>query len=70
MQFFTGEWDNFVCKGDCNGIINEEGAMALYPSATDWTHYLQPKTGHTPGLSTNASAGYEVILQYLDSQGL
>jgi hypothetical protein len=42
----------------------------MYPGATDIFPYLQPNTGHALTLATNASAGFEVMLQYLDSQGL
>ncbi|SPQ25745.1 5462d2cc-03d4-4597-83d1-91a8153b4de2 [Thermothielavioides terrestris] len=38
--------------------------------AVNVTSYLQPNTGHALTVATNASAGYEVILQYLDSHGL
>lgn len=69
-QFFTGELDNFVCNGDCRGVYDEAATKALFPNARDPQPYLQPGTGHAPGLSMNATAGYEVMLQYLDSHGL
>lgn len=70
QQFFTGELDNYICNGDCRGIFSKEIADAMYPNATDITPYLQPNTGHASGLSKNASAGYEVMLEYLDGRGL
>lgn len=70
QQFFTGDLDNYICNGDCRGIFSKEIADAMYPNATDITPYLQPNTGHASGLSKNASAGYEVMLEYLDYQGL
>ncbi|KAF2655184.1 hypothetical protein K491DRAFT_599447 [Lophiostoma macrostomum CBS 122681] len=70
IMFFTGEFDNYVCDGDCNGVYDEDFTNYLYPNAKAPAHYLQPGAGHATGLSTNASAGYEVMLQYLDSQGL
>lgn len=69
-QFFNGEFDNFVCKGDCRNIYDEELTNYTYPAASDRSAYLQPNTGHALTPSTNASAGFEVMLQYLDSQGL
>lgn len=42
----------------------------MYPKASHIESYLQPNTGHVLTLATNASAGYEVMLQYLDSQRL
>ncbi|KAL7925177.1 Alpha/Beta hydrolase protein [Trichoderma austrokoningii] len=72
LMFFVGEFDNFVCNGNCSGIYNEAYARQLYPgvAADDLTYYLQPNTGHASMLSTNASAGYEVMLEFLDSRGL
>jgi hypothetical protein len=69
-QFFNGEFDNFVCVGDCRKTYLEEETKKMYPGATDIFPYLQPNTGHALTLATNASAGFEVMLQYLDSQGL
>ena len=69
-KFFNGEFDNFVCVGDCRKTYLEEETRKMYPKATDLSPYLQPNTGHALTLATNASAGFEVMLQYLDSQGL
>lgn len=67
-----GEFDNFVCNGNCSGIYNEAFARQLYPGVPvdDLAYYLQPNTGHASMLSMNASAGYEVMLGFLDSRGL
>jgi hypothetical protein len=70
IQFFNGEFDNFICIGDCRDIYNEEATKGLFPAASNITAYLQPNTGHALTLALNASAGYEVMLQYLASQGL
>ncbi|KAM0486963.1 hypothetical protein ACHAPX_000230 [Trichoderma viride] len=72
LMFFIGEFDNYVCNGDCNGIYSADFARQLYPgvAAKDLTYYLQPNTGHASALSTNASAGYEVMLGFLDARGL
>ncbi|EHK49886.1 uncharacterized protein TrAtP1_007736 [Trichoderma atroviride] len=72
LMFFVGEFDNFVCNGNCSGIYAADFANQLYPSvaADDLVYYLQPNTGHASMLSTNASAGYEVMLGFLDSRGL
>lgn len=43
----------------------------IYGNAPErFMFYLQPNTGHATGLSINASAGYEVMLHFLDSRGL
>ncbi|PTB42739.1 hypothetical protein M441DRAFT_191712 [Trichoderma asperellum CBS 433.97] len=72
LMFFVGEFDNFVCNGNCSGIYSEAFARQLYPGVAidDLTYYLQPNTGHASMLSTNASAGYEVMLEFLDFRGL
>ncbi|KAH8655478.1 Alpha/Beta hydrolase protein [Xylariales sp. PMI_506] len=72
LMFFVGEFDNFICNGNCSGIYNEIQARELFPGVAEdnLTYYLQPNTGHASMLSTNASAGYEVMLQFLDSRGL
>jgi hypothetical protein len=70
MQFFNGEFDNFICVGDCRNVYNGEATEGLFPAASNITTYLQPNTGHALTLASNASAGYEIMLQYLDSQGL
>ncbi|KAK7210060.1 hypothetical protein V2G26_017238 [Clonostachys chloroleuca] len=69
VQFFIGEFDNFVCRGDCRGIYDQTEADRIFPHSNA-TYYLQPNTGHAPGLSKNASAGYEVMLEFLDSHNL
>ena len=69
-QFFNGEFDNFICIGDCREIYDGEATKGLFPAASNITPYLQPNTGHALALASNASAGYEVMLQYLASQGL
>ncbi|KAK0756321.1 hypothetical protein N5P37_011236 [Trichoderma harzianum] len=72
LMFFVGEFDNFICNGNCSGIYSEAFARQIYPGVgvDDLTYYLQPNTGHASMLSTNASAGYEVMLGFLDSRGL
>jgi len=72
QQFFNGEFDNFICIGDCRGIYNGTAARVLFPSVpkADLVSYLQPNTGHALTVATNASAGYQVMLQFLDSRRL
>ncbi|VUC24575.1 unnamed protein product [Clonostachys rosea] len=69
VHFFIGEFDNFVCRGDCRDIYNQTEAERIFPHSNP-TYYLQPETGHAPALSKNASAGFEVMLGYLDSHNL
>lgn len=69
MQFFVGEYD-VICGGDCRGAYELEYLKKLYPAAADVSVYLQPASGHGLTLSTNATAGYNVIFSYLDAYGL
>ncbi|KAK4032179.1 hypothetical protein C8A01DRAFT_41389 [Parachaetomium inaequale] len=69
IQLFNGEFDNFICNGDCRGVYDKETTEFLFPGSKI-TPYLQPNTGHALNVATNASAGYQVMLQYLDSNGL
>ncbi|KAL2193162.1 hypothetical protein P885DRAFT_45836 [Corynascus similis CBS 632.67] len=69
IQFFNGEFDNYICIGDCKGALDEETVKILFPNTTVY-HYLQPNTGHALTVATNASAGYQVMLNFLDEKGL
>jgi pimeloyl-ACP methyl ester carboxylesterase len=55
---------------DCRNVYDEDATRNVFQHAVNVTSYLQPNTGHALTVATNASAGYEVILQYLDSHGL
>ncbi|KAK0387646.1 hypothetical protein NLU13_3891 [Sarocladium strictum] len=70
ILFFTGEYDNYICNGDCRGIFDMDMAKGMFPHATNISSHLQPGAGHATGLSRGADAGYEVMLSYLDMQGL
>ncbi|KAF5534097.1 alpha beta-hydrolase [Fusarium phyllophilum] len=68
--YFIGENDYPFCDGDCNNTYDMETLKGLNPAASHIGVHLQPGTGHGLTLSTNATAGYEVMLAYLGSQGL
>ncbi|SCN92210.1 unnamed protein product [Fusarium fujikuroi] len=70
LQYFIGENDYPFCDGDCNNTYDMETLKGLNPAATHISVHLQPGTGHGLTLSTNATAGYEVMLAYLGSRGL
>ncbi|KAI1044254.1 hypothetical protein LB504_013050 [Fusarium proliferatum] len=70
LQYFIGENDYPFCDGDCNNTYDMETLEGLNPAATHISVHLQPGKGHGLTLSTNATAGYEVMLAYLGSQGL
>ncbi|KAK0629529.1 hypothetical protein B0T17DRAFT_189144 [Bombardia bombarda] len=70
ILFFAGEFDWFLCLGNCTGTYNEAMTRQVFPNAIDPTPYLQPNTGHANTLSLNASAGYQVMYNYLGNHGL
>ncbi|KAL2187887.1 hypothetical protein L209DRAFT_764701 [Thermothelomyces heterothallicus CBS 203.75] len=69
IQLFNGEFDNYICIGDCGGVYNATVAKGLFPDAVT-EPCLQPNTGHALTVAKNASAGYQVMLHLLDSHGL
>ena len=62
---FAGEFDFAFCDGVCPGTFNTSQLSALYPNAADFEVYLQPDTGHVVQMSLNATAGYQVIFEFL-----
>ena len=67
LQFFIGEFDYGFCAGDCKGTYNITYLEGLYPASPSVAVQLQPKTGHGLALSTNATAGYGVMFDFLHS---
>ncbi len=67
---FAGEFDYGFCNGVCPGTFDVAQLSALYPNAADFDVYLQPGTGHVVQLSLNATAGYQVIFNFLAKNGL
>ncbi|KAK3395298.1 hypothetical protein B0H63DRAFT_386992 [Podospora didyma] len=71
IQLMAGEYDYINCGGYCPGTYDSVNRRnPLWPNASDYFPYLQPNTGHGLTLSKNASAGYEVMLGYLNTHGL
>lgn len=66
----VGENDYPVCDGDCNNSYSLDNITELYPAASNISVYLQPGTGHGLTLSTNATAGYDVMFSFLDMYNL
>lgn len=64
-----GENDYGFCRGDCKGTYDVDEIQKLYPKGKVGVH-LQPGTGHGLTLSTNATAGYQVVFDFLKEGGL
>ncbi|KAJ9607901.1 hypothetical protein H2200_007980 [Cladophialophora chaetospira] len=69
LQYFLGEYD-FLCTGDCNGQFNETIQRGLYPKASALEFHIQPETAHGTTLHKNATAGYQVMFDFLARNGL
>jgi hypothetical protein len=70
VQFMLAEHDLPVCTGDCKGVTNMTVLRELYPKVSDIEVYIQPNTGHGFPLHNNASAGFQVSLDFLSRHGL
>jgi pimeloyl-ACP methyl ester carboxylesterase len=73
----TGEHDVPFCGGNCYGQVTgtnfsniPEDVVMAFPSASAFTSYIQPNTGHGLNFHYNATAGYQVIQDFLASNGL
>jgi hypothetical protein len=71
IKLFLAEHDFPVCDGDCNGIYDlAQLKQYNFPNASAVDVYVQPKTGHGLALHKNATAGYKVMFDFLDTNGL
>ena len=70
VQYFLAEQDFYICAGDCKGLADMEVLRKTYPNAKDIDVYVQPNTGHAFTLHNNATAGYQVMFNFLAKHGL
>jgi pimeloyl-ACP methyl ester carboxylesterase len=70
IQYMLAENDFIICGGDCKGVANITILRGTYPKASDIEVYIQPNTGHGFPLHNNASAGFQVSLDFLSRHGL
>ncbi|KAK4609836.1 hypothetical protein CLAFUW4_14635 [Fulvia fulva] len=70
LQFFAAEYDALVCGGDCKSNYDLATLDAIYPNASAKEVSIQPGAGHRLTLHRNASAGYAVMMDFLESNGL
>ncbi|KAH7078742.1 Alpha/Beta hydrolase protein [Paraphoma chrysanthemicola] len=73
----TGEHDIPFCGGNClaqlpgsNASNILAGVKAAFPSASAFDAYVQPGAGHGLNFHYNATAGYQVIQDWLAANGL
>ena len=73
----TGEHDVPFCGGNCYGQVPNTtapnipaGVKMAFPSASAFEAYIQPGTGHGLAFHYNATAGYQVIQDFLAGNGL
>lgn len=73
----TGEYDVPFCGGNCFGQVPNTtapnipaGLKTAFPSASAFGAYIQPGSGHGLTFHYNATAGYQVIQDFLANNGL
>jgi pimeloyl-ACP methyl ester carboxylesterase len=73
----TGEHDVPFCGGNCYGKLPNStaadipaGVAMAYPAASAFKSHVQPNTGHGLNFHYNATAGYQIIQDWLASNGL
>ncbi|KAK5134240.1 hypothetical protein LTR08_006783 [Meristemomyces frigidus] len=69
IQFFEAERDFLLCGSNCADDYELATLEEFYPNASAIDVYLQPGAGHGLTFHKNATAGYAVMLTWLDSQG-
>ncbi|RDW65108.1 hypothetical protein BP6252_10759 [Coleophoma cylindrospora] len=71
VQLFLAEHDLPICDGDCKGVYNvTQLKNSSFPKASALEVYIQPGAGHGLTLHKNATAGYQVMFDFLGSNGL
>lgn len=70
IQYVLAERDFLICGGDCNGVTNLTVLRQFWPVATDLDMFVQPNTGHALPLHNNATAGFQLSLDFLERNGL
>ncbi|KAF3044123.1 hypothetical protein E8E12_010084 [Didymella heteroderae] len=70
VQYLLPEFDFYICRGDCKGVANMTLLEQTYPNASAIEVVIQPNTGHALPLHNNATAGFQLIYDFLDRHGL
>lgn len=72
LQTVIGEHDWPFCAADCNGNLFPAEVLKenLFPNAEPLMQHIQPGAGHGLTLQKNATAGYQVSLDFLAANGL
>ncbi|KAF2621295.1 alpha/beta-hydrolase [Macroventuria anomochaeta] len=73
----TGQYDVPFCGGNCYGQAQNitaanipAGVKTAFPAASAFEAYIQPNTGHGLNFHYNATAGYQIIQDFLGRNGL
>lgn len=70
VQYLLPEFDFYICRGDCKGVVNITMLEQTYPNASDIEVVIQPNTGHALPLHNNTTAGFQLVYDFLDRHGL
>ena len=70
VQYLLPEFDFYICRGDCKGLANVTALAQTLPNATAIEVAIQPNTGHALPLHNNATAGFQLMFDFLGRNGL
>lgn len=76
VMVMTGGADSWFCGFDCHAtgdpaVASIPAAVQLaFPAAEAFETYIQPNTGHSLNMHFNATAGYRVMLDFLEKHNL
>jgi pimeloyl-ACP methyl ester carboxylesterase len=71
IQIVTAEYDFFVCRGDCDGlVILPFLGPTFYPKASNVSAYQQERSGHGMTYHRNAQDTSNAISSFLGGHGL
>lgn len=64
--------DLIFCGGECEGVVSGPyyTGPQTYPAAKPLETYIQPNTGHGMNLHYNATGWYDVVFNFLETNGL
>ncbi|KFY84988.1 hypothetical protein V500_08808 [Pseudogymnoascus sp. VKM F-4518 (FW-2643)] len=68
-MILSGQFDYIFCSGDCDTVI-ENPAAAIFAKAKAFKAVSYPGSGHGLNLATNATGSFEIITDFLGSNGL
>lgn len=68
----AGDSDLIFCGADCHGVVDGSDSVSplVFSAATPFKTYIQPNTGHGMNLHKNATGWFDVVFDFLQTNGL